>query len=580
MPKRWLFLLLLLLPVLGAAQALRPAAAGAAAPSPAQGGVDPFDVEQAETVGRYGGTLTFATISDPKTFNYHLASETSSTGVLGFLFDGLVEQDENMKIEPGLAYKWETSKDGLVWTFHLRKGVRWHDGVEFTADDVIFTFDLIYDESIPTDTRDILMVDGKPVRYEKVDRYTVRFVLPEPFAPFLHSVGIAIMPKHILEEPYRRGTFTTTWNLSTDPRKIVGTGPFKMVEYVPGERVVYERNPAYWKVDKEGNRLPYLDRLVVRIVENQTAEQLLFDRGAIDFFSPKPDEVVLYQDRQARGGFTVYQGGPTFGSEFVFFNQKKGAVPPPKIDWFSNLHFRRAVAYALDKQTIIDQIYAGQAVPQWGPISPANKLWYSETALKTYPYDLEAARRELAAGGFTWKGNKLYDAQGNHVEFFLTTNSGNEVREAIAGLLVEDLTALGMTVHYQPQEFNTLIQRLLTGKGWEAMILGLTAGSGDPNSGRNVWHSSGDLHMWNVHGEPAPWETAIDEIFDRGTGILDPKERFRHYAKFQRIASEQLPLIYTVAQLSAAVVRNSVHNVHYTAFGGVLHNVEALWKDR
>ena len=230
------------------------------------------------TTGEHGGTLTFATISEPLTFNLAISNDASSSGVLGYLFEGLTETSWlTDEVEPSLAESWEHSEDGLTWTFHLRRDVKWHDGEPFTAHDVAFTFNrIIYNPDIPASSRATFHFrflneetgewEEAPMTVRAVDDYTVECVLPVPFATFLRSMGTAIYPRHILESHVQDGTFTSTWDIDTDPSQVIGTGPFTIESYVPGERVVFVRNPDYWLKDDDGNSLPYLDGVVHVIV--------------------------------------------------------------------------------------------------------------------------------------------------------------------------------------------------------------------------------------------------------------------------------------------------------------------------
>lgn len=537
-------------------------------------------VVEAQTIGRYGGILFGSGISDPRTFNPLVAQETSSTDLFPFIFDGLTEVNGvTTEVEPALAESWEFDETGTVWTFHLRKGVKWHDGEDFTAEDVIFTLDLIYDESIPTSTRDVLQVNGQPLGYRMVDEYTVELTLPAPFAPLLRQLTFEILPKHRLEQAWKEGRFNETWGVNANPRDIVGTGPFRIAEFRPSERVVFERNPEFWKVDAEGNRLPYLDRVVRVIVPNLETQRLKFETGEIDYYGITPADYEDMKEGEVAGNYTLYNGGPTFSTQFIVFNQHPDFVAEPKLSWFRNLTFRQALAHAVDKQTIIDQVYAGHAFPQWSPESTPNRAFLNEN-VRQYPYDLNRAAQLLAEAGFV-KGNDgvLRDPNGNPVEFHLSTNSGNTERESIGNLFVDDLAQLGIRVNFQPIAFNTLVNQLLSGEEWEAIIIGLTGGV-EPHNGRNVWHTTGDLHMWHV-GQETPatdWEARVNEIFDIGPTILDHEERVKLYQEYQAIIAEQVPLIYTVAPASIAAIRNTIQNVDFTAFGGVTHNVEVLWK--
>ena len=204
---------------------------------------------------RYGGGFVLATTSDPKSFNEITAKETSTSLVTDLIFEGLTTTNAfSAKIEPNLAKSWDISEDGLTWTFHLREDVRWNDGQPFSADDVVFTFnELIYNPDIPSSARDIFTIDEKTFTVEKVDDRTVRFVLPVKFAPFLRGMGQAILPKHKLGKVVAQGRFNFTWGIDTDPEEIVGTGAFKLARYDPGQRLVFERNPYYWKKSAEGD---------------------------------------------------------------------------------------------------------------------------------------------------------------------------------------------------------------------------------------------------------------------------------------------------------------------------------------
>ena len=198
--------------------------------------------------------------------------------MLGYLFEGLTETSWlTDEVEPALAESWERSADGLTWTFRLRTDVTWHDGRPFTAHDVVFTFNrIIYNHDIPASSRPAFHFrvfdeetgkwEESPMTVTALDDYTVECILPAPFAPFLRSMGTAIYPKHILEEHVDDGTFASTWDIDTDPAEVIGTGPFTIESYEPGERVVMRRNPSYWLEDDAGNRLPYLDRVVHVIV--------------------------------------------------------------------------------------------------------------------------------------------------------------------------------------------------------------------------------------------------------------------------------------------------------------------------
>jgi len=244
------------------------------------------------TVGTPGGSITYSSIGGPLTLNLALANDSSSTGILGYLFEGLTETSWlNNQVEPSLAQSWEHSDDGLTWTFHLRRDVTWHDGQPFTAHDVDFTFNrIIYNDDIPTSDRasfTFRVFDEETASWREermsvttIDDYTVQFVLPVPFAPFLRSMGNAIYPRHILESHVDGGTFDSVWGIDTDPAEIIGTGPFTIAVLEHDQRIVLRRNPNYWLTDSSGNRLPYLAVVRYQLVAGLADELPTFRHAA------------------------------------------------------------------------------------------------------------------------------------------------------------------------------------------------------------------------------------------------------------------------------------------------------------
>ena len=274
-----------------------------------------------------GGVLVLPVASDPKTFNDIVASETSSSAVTNMLFEGLTATDPfTLKVIPNLAQSWEVSADGLQWTFHLRRDVRFFDGVGLTAGDVAFTFnDLIYNPQIPSSAKDIFSVDGKVFKVEAVDDYTVRFTLPVKFAPFLRSMSQPVLPRHRLAAAVGAGTFAFTWGINTPPKEITGTGPFYLQEYRPGERLVFKRNPYYWKKSTGGESLPYLDKVIFLIIPDPDAALLKFIDGELDYVSLRGSDYPLLKPLEDKKNFRVYDAGPDFGSNFLSFNQNPSA---------------------------------------------------------------------------------------------------------------------------------------------------------------------------------------------------------------------------------------------------------------
>ena len=544
---------------------------------------------QPRDAGKYGGKIILAAVSDPKSFNDIVAKETSTTMVTGYIFEGLTRNNaETLKMEPHLAEKWEVSEDGLNWIFYLRKGVKWSDGQPFTADDVIFTFnDLIFNDAIPSSARDIFTIEGKIIKVEKIDNYTVRFILPKRFAPFLRGMSQAILPKHKLEQSVLDGKFNFTWGIDTDPKEIVGTGAFKLAKYRPGERIVFKRNPYYWKKSEAGEYLPFMDEVIYILVQNADTQVLKFLEGELDYCAIGGKHYPLLKPLEKERNFTVYEVGPNFGTNFIVFNQNRGMNPETgepyvdrmKIKWFTNLYFRKAVAHAIDKTKMITILMNGLGYPQDAAMSPTAGFFYNSQTLK-YDYDLSKAKKVLHDAGFMDRNEDgvIEDADGNDIKFNLYTNSNSPERIQIAAIIRRDLMQLGMKVNFLPLEFNALVSKLNASFDWDAIILGLTGGI-EPHFGKNVWESSGQLHLWYpLQEEPATqWERRIDDIFNLGVQELDEDKRKTLYDEHQMIISQQLPLIYTVLGSNIFAVRNKFGNLNPTSYGGAFHNLEEIY---
>ncbi len=545
-------------------------------------------------VGKHGGTLTFATISEPLTFNLAIANDASSSGVLGSLFEGLTEvswlTDE---VEPALAESWARSDDGLTWTFYIRRDVTWHDGEPFTAHDVDFTFNrIIYNDDILASSRATFQfrsIDEEtgqwqesPMTVRALDEYTVECVLPVPFAPFLRSMGTAIYPRHILEKHVDDDSFTDTWDVETDPAEIIGTGPFTIESYEPSASVVMRRNPDYWLKDEAGNNLPYLDRIVHNIVPDLETELAKFLAGESDSHGVLGEEFAELEPQQEEGNFTIYKRGPAFGTTFLGFNMNPGKnsetgdpyIAPEKLEWFQNKEFRQAVAHSIDKDAIIDDVHHGLGYPQWAAISPAAGDFHNPD-VRRYEYDLDKANEILDGMGWTdTDGDGIReDGEGNSIEFSLVTNTGNSVRERSAAIISRGMEQIGLKVDLQLLEFGDLVSQLTASYDWEAMVIGFTGGT-EPHGGITFWHSSENLHLWNPN-QPQPateWEAEIDELYIKGSQELDRAKRIGHYLRSQEIAAENVPLIYTTLSERLSAVRN--------VFGNLTPTLYAVWDIR
>ena len=545
--------------------------------------------------------LISSVLSDPKTFNYPLSQE--SPNVFGYIYDGLTnESGWDGKIEPALAESWEISPDKKRIVFTLRKGLKWSDGKPLTADDVDFTYNKIYfNEEIPTDARDVLRI-GKTrtlPTVRKLNDLQVEFTVPEPFAPFLRTTGLPILPAHALRESVEakdkdgKPKFLTKWGVDTNPAEIIANGMYQLESYSTNQRVIFRRNPNYWRKDAQGQQQPYIERLIWQIVESTDTSLLQFRSGGLDTLGVSPDYFSVLKREEKRNNFKIYNGGPATGTTFISFNLNKGKrngkplVDPIKSRWFNTVQFRQAVAYAIDRQTMINNIFRGLGQPQDSPISVQSSYYLSpKEGLKTYGYDPGKAKKLLEEAGFKYNNKgELLDAEGNRVRFTLITNAGNKIREAMGTQVKQDLSKIGIQADFSPIAFSVLVDKLSNTLDWDCHLLGFSGGV-EPNDGANIWSVEGGLHSFNqkpakgqppIEGREVPdWEAEISRLYIQGAGELDEAKRKQIYAETQRLTQEYLPFIHLINPLSLSAVRDRIQGVKVSALGGSLWNLYEL----
>jgi peptide/nickel transport system substrate-binding protein len=505
-------------------------------------------------IGRYGGTLVVGQRTEPKTLNPVTAADAPSREVIGRIMADLIHINRaSQQVEASLAKSWTVSKDGRAFTLKLRRGLRFSDGQPFDADDVIFTFQVYLDEKVHSPQRDLLVVGGKPLEVQKVDSYTVRFALTQPYAAAERLFdSLAILPRHLLEKPYHEGRFAQVWNVSASPAEIAGLGPFRLKEYVAGQRMVLERNPYFWKVDEKKNRLPYLDQLVFLFVGNEDAQVIRFQAGDTDLINRlNSDNYNLLAKEQRNQSYELFDLGPSLEYNFLMFNLND--LKPGNLDqiaekqkWFSDLKFRQAISAAIDREAIVKLVYGTRAVALWGNVSPSNRLWVDQT-LPHPARSVERARELLKSAGFSWRADgQLLDTKGKAVEFSIITSSSNNQRSKMATIIQDDLSKLGMNVHVVPLEFRAVLDRVFQTYDYEAAVMGLGGGDADPNPEMNVWLSSGGTHLWHM-GETKPataWEDQIDQLMKQQMVELKYGRRKHLYDQVQEIIAANLPYIF------------------------------------
>jgi peptide/nickel transport system substrate-binding protein len=541
-------------------------------------------------VGRSGGRLVVSLRGEPKTLNPIIAADARSREVIGVMQGDLIHINRATQLtEPALAKSWKISPDGLTYTLVLRKSVKFSDGQPMDADDVLFSFRVYLDENTHAPQRDLLVVGGKPIAVRKIDAQTVVFEMSKPYGAGERLFdGMAILPRHLLEKAFQEGKLAQIGSLSAAANQWAGLGPFRLKEYLAGQRLVLERNPYYWKSDSKGNRLPYLDELVFLFVPNADAQVLKFQSGETDMISQLGAENFSVLSRQ-QNGFTVTDAGPGLEYNFLFFNlndlgEKASRDLQRKQKWFRDAKFRQAVSAAADREAIVRLVYQGRGSAIWGLVTPGNKRW-GDANLAHPPRSLDRARTLLKQAGFSWTTgpngeSTLQDSDGKPVEFSILTSSTNADRAKMAALLQDDLKQLGMRVQVVPLEFRSLLDRVTQTKEYDACIMGIASFDADPNSDINVWLSSGGTHLWNP-SQPhptTPWETEIDHLIEDQMSARTFDQRKKLYDRAQEILAEYQPMIFLASPDILAGTKNSVGNFHPAVLEPyVLWNVEQLY---
>ncbi len=523
-------------------------------------------------IGRPGGALVIGSVSGPKTFNPVVSSETSSSDIWHLMFEGLVGFDPlAMEFTPRVAESWTQSEDGLSWTFHLRKGLRWSDGTEITAGDVTFAFEVIYDHKVPAVGRETLSLEGRPFDVAALDRHTVRISTQKPYGPMLYALSSAFwpLPRHVLEAAYRAGRFAEAMNVGTPPSEIVVSGPFRLELSEPG-RTVLSPNPNYWRVDAKGTRLPYLQRVVFVETGDWNSWRLRFESGELDYYLCRPEEVAEFRQGRARGDYSVFDLGLEAGTTHFWYNLNPGSdregrpyVGPHKRRWFTDLRFRKATSHAIDRESIVRAVYHGWGGAIYGPTSPVDELWYNPDIPK-YSYDPAKADELLSDMGLIDRDGDgvREDRSGVDVEFTFITNVETPARTAMGNMIAMDLREVGVNAAFKSLDFNTLVSLIGDSYRYDACLLSVTAGP-DPVGGLDVWLSSGWMHAFNPNqaGPGTRWEADVDRLIFRNLTGLSYADRKASWDEVQALYAENLGFIFIANQRTFAAVRDNFGNL-------------------
>ncbi len=488
-----------------------------------------------------GDTLIIGSGADAVTLLPVLASDGTSSDINGLVYDGLVRYDKDLNLEGALAERWDISDDNLTLTFHLRRGVRWHDGAPFTADDVLFTYQLLVDPKTPTAYAERYR---QVASAEVIDAHTFRVRYHKPLAPALVSWAFPIHPRHLLQ-----GTDITRSPLASRP---VGTGPYRLVEWQRGERIVLEANPTYF------GGAPFIQRVLYRVIPDATTMFLEMQSGGLDFMGLTPLQYAMQTDTPAfRRRFRKYRY-PAFAYTYLGYNLRR--------PMFQDRRVRQALSYAIDKQEIIDGVLLGLGQIASGPYTPGS--WVHNPHVQAYEYNPQKARELLAEAG--WRdsdGDGVLDREGRSLAFTIVTNQGNDQRVKAGEIIQRRLSEVGVQVKLRVVEWATFLKEFINPGNFDATLLGWSGGI-DPDV-YNVWHSSktapGELNFIGFHNAEA------DQLLEDGRRTFDQEERKRAYDRFQEILADEQPYTFLYVPESLPVVSARVRGIEPAA-AGIMYN--------
>lgn len=492
----------------------------------------------------FGDVLVLSSIGDASTLVPMLASDSASHEVAGFIFNGLVKYDKDYTIVGDLARSWDIENGGKLLRFHLRNDVLWHDGVKFSARDVMFTYKLIIDPRTPTAYAEKYRL-VKNARI--VDEYTFEAEYDKPLAPALISWGsLQILPEHILKGQ----------DISKTPfaRNPVGTGPFRFVSWQTGQKIVLRANETYF------DGMPYLMGISYRIIPDQNTQFLELKAGHVDMMGLTP---LQYLRQTNSPDFTsMYAKYKYLADGYTYLGFNLARKP------FDDVLVRRAIAHAIDKREIIKGVLMGLGEVATGPYKPDTR-WYNPR-VKDPAFNPDEARRLLMEAGYLDRdGDGVVERDGKPLVMTVITNQGNSMREKTAQIIQQRLKAVGIGVKIRIIEWTVFLKEYVDRGNFDAVILGWNILQ-DPDL-YNVWHSSqakrGGLNFVGYRDKEA------DSLLEQGRETFDEAARKRCYDRFQEILAEQQPYVFLYVPYSLPAVSSRIRGI-VPAPAGITYNME------
>ncbi|GIV98147.1 MAG: peptide ABC transporter substrate-binding protein [Herpetosiphonaceae bacterium] len=463
-----------------------------------------------------GGTLVVAHTSDPGSLNPAITTAFNVHFVTDQIFNGLVGLDDQLNPVPELAASWEVSEDGKVYTFNLQPNVTWHDGQPFTSADVKFSFE---EALLKFHSRTKAGLEPVLEAIETPDANTVVFRFKQPYGPLLQRLDVVeapIIPKHIYEGK----------DIQQDPAHLtpIGTGPFRFVEYVKGDHVTLERNPNYFR---EG--LPYLDRVIFRIIPDANTAALALEQGEVDFlFSVQGSDIErLRQDAD----LTLVPGFGGSGGSLCQITLIPNLTKEP----FNTLEARQAFYHALDREFILERVYFGQGSVSTGPIS-RQMSWAYTPEVQAYPYDPTLANELLDQVGYQ-RGS---DGNRFTIRF---THASSFAR--LGEVMRDQLKEVGINLELESMDFNAAVDKVFIQKDFDLGVASYCNGP-DPEIGVRRVYVSSNIGPIPFSNGASYRNDQVDQLFDQAATTIDRDQRAEIYRQIQKIIVDDVPYFWIV----------------------------------
>jgi peptide/nickel transport system substrate-binding protein len=470
--------------------------------------------------------LVVGQIAEPKSLDPHTVTATNDFRILVNVYDGLVRfKDGTLEVEPALAESWDISEDGKTYTFKLRQGVKFHDGSEFNAEAVKFNFDRMLKEDHPFYSTGPFPLSFNFASVESVnaiDPRTVEFKLGEAFAPFLSNLayptGLIVSPAAVEQHGADYG------------RNPSGTGPFKFVEWQSSQRVVIERNPDYW------DGAASLEAVVFRPITDANTRVAEMMAGGIDVMvEVPPDNLATF--RQDAGFAVAEQAGPHVW--FGILNTRSGP--------FADKRVRQAANYAVNKETLVNDVLQGTATVAAGPIPPAFN--WVESAVEPYAHDPEKAKALLAEAG----------VDNPQLTFYVTEGGSGMLDPITMGAAIQaDLQAVGFSVKIETYEWNTFLSLVNEGLEGKADMAEMAWMTNDPDTLPYLALRSDALPDKGGFNSGYYSNPEVDALLEKARTSTDQAERGKLYGQVQQIVHDDAPWLFVANWKQNAVTTAAV----------------------